>query len=459
MANDNLATIPQSWAKEGLMVLMENTPAAANVNRQYSSELARQGDQVNAYRANRRKTRRKTGTDGYTAADANTTAVPVLLDQYFYDSFIIQDDEMSLSVTDLRETHLVPAVQTIARGIDRAILGRIHAFLQQGSSDKRAGKLGGMTKTNSADYILAAEEVLNTNNAPPGVRTAIVHQTANTFLMGNELFARSDARGSSPAVLTGEVGRIYNTRVVMSQDVNFVYQPNADIQNATVNNSGGYAAGFATAMTVTDPGVDWTAGEYALLTDNGQPTYVSATGGPTSITLNEPLKYAVADTSAIVHFLKCTNEATARNPGYAKEMTFTHTSGKNLQAGQLMSFGLATRHTYTIIEIAATTATTTTVLLDRPLEVTVTSGQTTCFPGPSGGMNPVLDPNAIALVTRPLYQPPARYGVESVVENYRGIGLRVSTQYDSAAGGLRVNLDVLAGVSVLNDELLCAMLS
>ena len=48
--------------------------------------------------------------------------------------------------------------------------------------------------------------------------------------------------------------------------------------------------------------------------------------------------------------------------GYKKSMTFTHASGDNLQVGQLLSFGTgASRHTYTVIEVSATAATTTTV--------------------------------------------------------------------------------------------------
>ncbi len=40
MANNNLASIPEVWAREGLMVLTENAPAAAHVDRQFSNELA-----------------------------------------------------------------------------------------------------------------------------------------------------------------------------------------------------------------------------------------------------------------------------------------------------------------------------------------------------------------------------------------------------------------------------------
>lgn len=459
MANDNSASVPQFWAMRGLQVLVEMTPAAQSVNRQFAPQLARAGDQVNAYRAARRVTRRKDGVDSYTSTDATLVPVPVVLDQIFYDSFIIKDEEASLSITDLTRTHLEPAIHTIGRGVDRAILGRVHAFLRSGEPLKRAGRLGKMTKANAADYILEAEEVLMGNLAPDGQRTAIVHHTANTKLMGSDLFQRADARGVNPTVITGEVGVVYNTRVVVSQNVNYVYQPNADIQTAgTISNAGGYPAGTTGSLTTTDPGTDWTVGEFVLIDGNDQPNYITAATLGTAITLDEELKYDVVDTAPIVHFLKCTNEAVVRAAGYKKEMTFTHSSGKNLQVGQLLAFEGTSRHTYTIIEVSASTATTTTVLLDRPLDEQVGSGDD-AFPGPSGSMNPVMHKDAIALVTRPMKAVDREKGAASAVANWRGIGLRVVMQYDSAEGGDRVNLDILAGVSVLDVDLLCVMLA
>jgi len=458
MANSVSAGIPQYWALQGLKTLMEMCPGVAAVNRQFAPELAQAGQQVNAWRADRRKTRRKTSADSYTAADANLTAVPVVLDQYFYDSFVIKDEEEALTLPQLTELHLIPSIETIARGIDRCILGRVHAFLQWGTPRKRAGKLNGMTASNAADYILEAEEVLAGNLAPMNnIRTAIVHHTTNTKLMSNELFQRADQRGASPAVQTGEVGRVFNTRIVVSQNVNYCYLPSADTQTATVNNSGGYAAGTTSALTVTDPGTNYTTGEFVNVAGNDQPTYLTATTGTTSITLNEALKYAVADAAVITHYLKCTNEATERVAGYQKTMTFTHTSGKNLQVGQLIAFGTGgSRHTYTIIEVESSAATTTTVLLDRPLEATVASGAD-AFPGPAGALCPVMDKDAIAFVSRPMRVPNSRDGANGAVANYNGVGIRVVTQYDSSVGGTRVNVDLLAGVSVLDDDLLCVM--
>jgi hypothetical protein len=457
MANSLSAALPQFWANTALMQLMELTPAAQAVNKQFAPQLARAGDQVNAYRADRRVIRRKDGADANTEADANLTAVPVVLDQYFYDAFVITDEDESLSIAQLTELFLVEAVRTIARGVDRSILGRVHSFLREGSPEKRAGRLGAMTTANAETFILEAEEVLAGNLAPmEGLRTAIVHHTVNTKLMGTDVFMRADARGGSQTVATGEVGTVFNTRVIMSQNVNYVSAAGADTQSSTINNAPGYAAGEVGALTVVDPGTDWAPGEYVTIEGNDQPNWVASTASATSITLNEALKYDVADSAPIVHYLKVTNEAVERTAGYKKSMTFTHTSGKQLQQGQLISFGTSSRHTYTIIEVSATTATTSTVLLDRPLEATVASAAV-AFPGPAGAMCPVLHRDAIAFVSRPMRE--KNKGAISAVANAGGIGVRVSMQDELASSGTRVVVDLLAGVSVLNEDLLCVLLA
>lgn len=458
MANDNTASKPQYWAAEALRILTQETPVLQLVNRQFAPALARAGDQVNAYRPDKRVTRRKDGTDGNTASDVNVTAVPVVLDQYFFDAFVIYDEEDALNIQDLTRLHAIPAIDTIKTGISRAILGRVHAFLRQGSPEKRAGRLDNITASNAADFILEAEEVLTDNLAPvDGMKVAIVHHTANTKLMRADDFARMDARGSDGTIMTGRVGKVYNTNIVMSQDVNYAKTANADTEDKAINNASGYAAGHATALTTDGGGTAYTVGEYVVVAGNDQPTFATAATSTTSVTLNEALKYAVVDDAVIKHYQKCTNEATERAAGYKKSMTFTHNSGKQLQEGQLISFGTgASRHTYTVIEVSATTATTSTVLLDRPLEATVASGAD-AFPGPGGSMNPVMHRDAIAFVSRPM-KAKAGKGVMSAVANVDGIGVRVQEADELSASGTRFVVDLLAGVSVLDEDLLCVML-
>lgn len=461
MANSLSASTPQWWANEALDTLFETAVVVGLVNRQFSERVSGSGDQVNAYRAPQRTTRRKTVNQEYVENPVSLEPVPIVLDQYFFDSFVIRDKERALSLPEQAELHLTPSIQSITRGLERAILGRVHSFLRSGSPEKRAGKLEGMTKDNAKEFILEAEEVLFDNLAPDNdLYNAVVHHTANTKLMDTELFQRADARGTNPTVQTGQVGEIFNTRVFKSQNVNYVNSAKADTQTgATVNNASGYPAGYDGEITVTDPGDDWVVGEYVLIAGNQQPNFITATSGPTGITLDEPLKFAVADGAGITHYVHATTENTLFEAGYEEEIILTHNASKNAQKGQLVSFGNGgSRHTYSIIEVASKTSTTTEVLLDRPLEANV-AALSEAYMGPGGSMNPVMTRNAIALVTRPMDMVDPEDGAQSAIASFDGVGLRVVTQYDSKAGGKRVNVDLLAGISVLDEDLLCVMLA
>ena len=114
----------------------------------------------------------------------------------------------------------------------------------------------------------------------------------------------------------------------------------------------------------------------------------------------------------------------------------------------------AARRDYTVTqsEVDPANSANQLILLDRPLEVAVTAGDK-IHPGPAGNFNLAFHKDALALVTRPLVLPPAASGAMSAVVNNGSMGLRVVMQYDSECGGMRVNVDILAGIALLNEDL------
>ena len=118
-----------------------------------------------------------------------------------------------------------------------------------------------------------------------------------------------------------------------------------------------------------------------------------------------------------------------------------------------MAFGTGSgRKVYTVIESYVSGVNQQTVILDRPLEIAVNNADL-AFPGPAGAMNLAFHRNAIALVTRPLAIPNNAMGVLAHVGVYNDIAMRVSMQYSIANGGTMVNLDILAGVAILDTNL------
>jgi hypothetical protein len=147
--------------------------------------------------------------------------------------------------------------------------------------------------------------------------------------------------------------------------------------------------------------------------------------------------------------------------GWAEGISLkSHTSGKGPQVGQLLSFCDVTtglnRHTYTVIEVVETATTTSTVLLDRPLDRTITQDDTVVCPGPYGAINPAFHRNCLALVTRPLALQTGA-GMLSAVHSADGIGISIAMQ-DWIGEGRKVSIDMLYGTAVLDSNLCVPLL-
>ena len=459
-ANDNDAFIPEIWAQEGLMILEANMVAAKLVHRDFENAVKDYGDVVNTRRPGNFKTKRKKDGTTLTQQDANASNVRVPLDQWFYNSFTIKDGERSKSFQELVNVYLLPAMIAIANGVDRAVLGRVHAFL--GTPRQRVGGLGTLAEANAVDTVLSARNVLNVNKAPAQGRSLILAPTAETSLLKTSQFISAEKRGDGGTALeNATLGRILGFETYMDQNVNLVTD-GADTDTLAVTNA--LAAGVTpAAQDVTTTGTQIVvSGEFLTVVGNDQPTWISAhheSGSDTdTVTLNEANKNATLAAAVAVRYKSCLVNLVAGYPaGYEEDINVdTYTTGKAPQVGQLIAFGTSTRHTYTVIE-STDLGSTCNILLDRPLDFALVNDQA-AFPGPYGSFNWAMHRESIALVTRPLAEPIGGTGVLSNVAVHNDIAMRIVMQYDINAGGTVVNLDILAGVAVLDTNLAVVVL-
>lgn len=446
------------WAQEGLAILEENMVIANLVHRDFEDEVRNFGDVVNTRRPGQfRISRKKDGTT-LSQQDANATNVAVPLDQWFYTSFVIKDGEASKAFQDLVDIYLRPGMQSIARAVDRAVLGRVHNFLR--TPAKRAGRLGNLTSLNSKDYLLEAREILNVNKAPVDGRRLVLAPASETALLKNDMFIKANERGDGGTALeTAMLGRILGFETYMDQNVNYMAS-SAEVATGTLGAS--YAAGNTASMTVAVADYD-ALNCYVNLEDNDQPTYCTArtlggVGGDdtVAITLNEALKYAVTNGEAVTVYKSCA----AKGAYLLAHSEAVVVDGWTVAPaiGQLVAFGTgASRKVYTVIESWLSAAGEQSLILDRPLEVAV-GNDDCCYPGPAGALNLAFQRDSIALVTRPLAVPNNVLGVMSHVGAYNNIAMRVSMQYDIQEGGTVVNLDILAGVAILDENLAVVLL-
>jgi hypothetical protein len=437
-----------------LAILEENMVMANLVHRDFENEIAKFGDVVNTRRPGEFKIRRKTDGTTLVQQDATATNVPVTLDQWFYQSFVIRDGEGSKSFQELTDIYLRPAMLSISRGIDRALLGRIHAYLGAPAAG-RVGKLGGLSSTTAKDYVLDAREILNVNKAPVEGRRLVLAPGSETAMLKTDLFLKANERGDGGTALENAIlGRILGFDTYMDQNVNNVLSGAEVDETLVITNA--LAAGVNGSQACTGITGAVATGEFLTVVGNAQPTYITAHteggGNTTAVTLNEVNKYATLGSAATVRYLSC-DAAADYALGWSKGIVVDgYATGKAPQVGQLVAFGTGSaRRTYTVIE-SEDAGTTCTLYLDRPLEVAVANNDL-CFPGPYGAMNLALHRDALALITRPLALPDSRMGVMAAVVPHNGIGMRVLMQYDINAGGTVVNCDILAGVAVLNAAL------
>jgi len=287
-ANDNDAFIPELWAMEGLMQLEEQMVVANLVHRDFEEEVARYGDTVNTRRPGEFKIRRKNDqTTSLDKQDAKATNVPVKLNQWFYNSFVIKDGEQSMSFQDLLQVYLVPSMRTIARSVDRALLGHVHRFLVN-----TVGRLSNLPAATSHEVVLEAREKLNSNNAPlDAARSLILSSMSETALLKNEMFIKANERGDGGAALEdARLGRILGFNTYLAQNVPYTNVLSADVVTGTTGAA--YSAGEAGALTVSVAGYLAKAGEFVVVAGDDQATWNTvADAGPTdtdSITLNGP---------------------------------------------------------------------------------------------------------------------------------------------------------------------------
>jgi len=447
--NENSAFFPELWAMEGLHILEENMVMAGLVHRDFSPEVANYGDVVNTRRPGTFSTKRKTDADAIVLQDAQSTNVQVPLDQHMYISFTIKDGEASKSFQELVDIYLLPGMQGIARGIDRAILGQVPQFLAN-----RVGRLSALSALNAKDYLLEARETMNENLAFPENRNCVLAPSAETAMLKTEMFLKANERGDSGRALReAALGRVLGFDTWMDQNVTGLDPVNLD--TAPGETTVGYAAGYSANIAVDlDPDYVAFVGEYCVISSDGQPTVLTVAAANASdtdfIALDAPLKYAVSANDPITVYKKCAIDfGGGYAAGWAKGINLdSFTTGKHPRVGQILKIA---GKIYTVIE-SFDAAGDREVWLDRPLEDTV-ADSSDVFPGPGGSMNLCFHRDAIALVSRPLALPAGALGVRSQVGVYNDVAMRVTMQYDVYAQGTVVTLDILCGVKTLDVRL------
>lgn len=438
-ANDLDAMTPEVWAQEALMFLEQNLVAAQLVYRDFDSKIAKHGDTVNCHRPAEFVMKRKLITGDVVNQDADAASTPVVLNQLGHVSFIIRDGEQTKSFANLYEKYLVPALRAMVEGIDSIVLAQKYQFLANS-----VGKLG---VAPGRTTLIDLESKMDSLKIPTDGRNCIITSGTKGDLLAVENFTDAHRVGDDgTAMRKGSIGEKFGTQYIMSQNQASIATGNT-IEGATVDLTAGYAVG-STTIAIDGTSETFTDGSWCTIAGDMTPQKITASSGTptTELTIAPGLKFAVIDGAVITVY-----EPGAINGGEDEGMILPLTiDGFTVapKTGQLISFGAAAGNEYGAIN----TPTTTSIEIDRPLAADRANGVVAGI-GPAGQYNFGFHRNAIALVTRPLATPPTGIGVNSFVAEMNGLGLRVTMSYDGIKQGVRVTVDLLWGVKVLDTNL------
>lgn len=426
--------IPEWWANTSLAILNETLVALPLTNVDFGSQFASGGQVINTRRPARMTATRKEKTTAIAQQDLSATNVAIPLDQHIYNSFEVHDLDQQWSMQDLISTYLAPATFALAKMADGVVLGQMSQFAY---ADKLAGDTSQTTYSNFVD----ARAKLDNNLAYSEGRNLILNPNIEAKLLKDQVLYQVNTSGSSRALRAGEVGNLVGFNLFKTQ--NLISNTIAVTTGVASFVPAAAALAGATTFTANQSSPVFAANDWISI--KGRPykiTNVAGGGDPRTITLNKALHTALATTDTI-YVYKAATASTNYAEGWSEAVVTNTPSNTYIpQAGDMVEIG---SYQYGVIAVPAAN----TLLLDRPLEAAVSSsdpirtipGGNSCF---------AFHRDAIATVIRPLAPTRAGTGVASYTAAANGLTVRAQMWYDATYQKMKVSLDFLMGVQVLD---------
>lgn len=459
--------IAENWAAKGIVTLTGNTPMVFAVNRDYQQAFVNAGEVVNVPKISAMTARRKARGGVFTAEQAKSTNVPVVMDQHIYARTFISNRDITASFDDLFARFGRPCIDSLSRTTEEIIIGKT---MKTVVANRGVGKLGvAFTSDNAA----AINQRFREANAGGFTRYAFINPKMETELLLQKLITEAAARGDNGNALTNAtIGKILNTNFVPSSIMPYV--TNDDDVTAELTNGTVVSTATKSTITITSAVTAPVAGGWIVLADEGAPHLISkvtngGTANPThyELEIQPPIDPLVTLTTA--HAVKFTITGTVANitlagtqytaypEGWTEEVGVSF-AGSLPIPGQLVSFGTSLsldglglpKNVYGALTTGADDQVTDRVFLSDNLSGALTVGSVV-GKGPSGGYGIAMCPEAVTLVNRPLaVVPGAQF---SAFMEDSGLSLNVTIAYDSDRGGYKLTYETLLGVTVTNPEM------
>lgn len=455
------AWVPEVWAAETLAILEENMVIGNRVHRDFSDEIKDFGDVVNTRRPSEYTAKRKSANDDVTVQASSATNVAVTLNQHIHTSFTIKDSEQSLSFEDLVRVHLRPAALSLARKVDRILMGQVYQYL-----DNAVGQLDGLNVSNVKRRMLELGQKMDENKAYETGRNLVISPATKVDILELDLFNSAEKIGDDGTALrNASLGELLGFDVMMAQNTSSILS--ATLGDLNADELSADAAAGSTVISV-DSGAAFAVGQYITLETDLAPFRIIAID-TNDLTLNRAVRSTVAAGASDIQEIATGlvdlaghSGVTAYPAGYDKEIRVDGTGVPHI--GQLVSFNtdgtpnIALAGEYSIVDVTSQGGGAYLIELDRPLETAITDNDVVGY-GPAGSYNFAFHRDALAMVMRPLAAPRAGTGAISGVSNFNNLAMRVTITYEGRGQGHLVTLDILFGTKVLDTDLGAVLLA
>lgn len=395
MANTTLTA--SIIAKEAVMILENELVMAKQVHRGHEKEFS---NSVNGYSVGATVTIKKptdfTVRDGATASSQDIVegSTSITVDKQKGVDFKLTSLELSLSIKDISERVIRPAMIQLANQVDLDLMG-LYKYVPNWVGT------AGQTVNSFADFALAPQR-LDTLGVPQAGRSAVLSPADHWGLLGSQtaLYIQDAAKG---AYRERSLGMIGGVDTYMSQNVP-THTVGADVTTVTVNQA-------VTTATTT----------YASVKDTMQQTITIAGGD-----LNAGDVFTIDDVYSV-------NPVTKASTGILKQFTVISYAANSLVFYPAMIWTGAFKN------VAVTSGVT-------DLNTKAITAVGTAATGYAQNM--VFTKNAFALAMVPLVAPPG--AVDVARETMNGVSVRVIPYYDGTNDISNYRLDVLYGVKAID---------
>jgi hypothetical protein len=294
----NIFLTPDVIAREALVLLQSNLVATRLFDRQFESDLnkgAKVGDTIRVRRRGAGVVDEYNGSS-ITVRDIQETSYTITLEKHFDASIKITSSELALELKDFSEQVLAPRMVEMGEKIDSYALTKLLDIPNiAGPSETAPAAL----PDSIADMALV-EKTLNDLKVPMRPRFQIVSTEYKATLLGVDAFTKVNESGSDDALRDAALGRLMGFESFMAQNVDTSTHTSGTQTSAALSalaakgaTSIAYDTGAVAAGTILE-------GDILVISGYGNVVAAAtstATAGAGTVTIKEPLREDVADTT------------------------------------------------------------------------------------------------------------------------------------------------------------------